>query len=85
MIDSISTHSFRDLPFIENDAWSPGASGDYVSDCQLGRTHAQIMLDMIQDTQSPTIYGAVARCIALAGVWTGVEVGFHHRLAEAML
>lgn len=80
-----TTGSYRDLPFIVDGKWAPGTSGSYTGDCALGVAHAQLMLDLIQDTQSPAIYGAVARSITLAGTFGPVEIGFASRLAELML
>ena len=80
-----ANRGFRDLPFIAAGKWAPGAAGSYVKDCQLGRAHAQLMLDLIRETRSPTIYPAVARCMTMSGQFGGVEVGFTQRVAEELL
>lgn len=60
----------------------PALTGDWATDCQAGRDHAEAVLDLIGE---PADYVKATRLIGEAvqrGRMSGVEVGFFQRLIE---
>lgn len=63
----------------------PVASGDWNADNAAGRAYADEFVQMIRDKESPTALYHTVKAMEGQGAWSGVEVGFFHRLSEHLL
>lgn len=71
------------LPFVQGTRlWVTAPTGDWAQDNETGRGHADVLVDHIAEHGPPTLLAWVAKAIVEHGAWTGVEVGFFHRIAE---
>lgn len=83
----MTSTALSDLPFVvvrvglPTNLWRVEPSGDYAKDCALGASHADALLEHMDVNENPSLLGMVAREAARAD-WTGVQVGFFHRIAE---
>ncbi|MBX3476682.1 MAG: hypothetical protein KF910_03690 [Brevundimonas sp.] len=62
------------------DLWAVSPSGDYADECATGRAYADEIRAEIE-AGNPAILGHVVQAIA-GRPWSGIEVGFFHRIAE---
>lgn len=65
--------------------WEPDRGGDYETQNARGRAYAVEVLEVIQNTRNPAIFGSCVRAIAGAGIYGAVEIGFCHRLGVELL
>jgi hypothetical protein len=77
--------SHKDLPFIVEGKWQPEEVEGYALQNRLGRSYADAVIRLAQDSDNPLIFSAVMRAMADAGQFEGVEVGFCHRISELLL
>ncbi|WP_426050362.1 hypothetical protein [Brevundimonas sp. SL161] len=63
----------------------PAASGDYAADNRQGHGHADALIEVMRDAEVPGLLGHVIKAVGASGRWSGVEIGFAHRLAEYAL
>lgn len=68
------------LSFLTDGRWVPDRSGDYEGDCKRGRAYAEEMLDLIERTGNPAVFGGIVRAITDAGQFDGIEAGFCARI-----
>jgi hypothetical protein len=68
--------TFRDISAIHDGRWQPDRSGDYATDCAAGREIGAEVADLISSTGNPAFFGTIARAIAEAGQFDGIEAGF---------
>ncbi|MCK6102903.1 hypothetical protein [Brevundimonas sp. EYE_349] len=90
MLEAQQPHALAVLPFVVIEdgrpvtLWQARSTGDYAADNAVGAAHADALAAHMSATDNPTLLGMVARNIPDQDAWTGVEVGFFHRLAELM-
>lgn len=79
------------LPFVDTSdgvptrLWTPTPSGDWTADNATGHGYADALVDFMRENERPPLLGQVAHAMAATGQWSGVEVGFFHRLAERLV
>jgi len=85
------THPLTVLPFVQADdagqvvsMWSVAPTGDWSEDNVAGAAHADALIALMSRTENPTILSHVVKAIA-GREWSGLEVGFFHRLATAAI
>lgn len=61
----------------------PASTGDWAADCYLGRDHADRLINRVRYNADYPSFTRAMKAIATAGSWTGVDVGFCQRIAEA--
>ena len=64
------------LPLKDGALWQPDRTGNYGKDCETGRAAADSLLQTIEETQNPCLFGTVVRAMVEGGVFGGVEAGF---------
>lgn len=76
------------LPFVQIDEhgrvaslWDVAPSGDWSADNAAGADFAEALIQLMSAAEMPPILGHVMQAIGRAGAWTGIEVGFCHRIA----
>lgn len=57
-------------------------SGDYTADCKVGREVADDVLAHMRSKDFPSLLGNVVRQMIEHKRYSGIEVGFCHRIAE---
>lgn len=57
-------------------------TGDYAADCRTGRQVADRLLAAMRERDDPAMLGMAIRKIVEHKRYSGIEVGFCHRLAE---
>lgn len=67
------------------DHWSPEVTDDWGVDTAQGKVYADEAIAFIRVKQNPTVIGHVIKAMIGRGAWTGVEVGFFHRISEHLL
>lgn len=67
------------------DFWSPKGTGDWEHDTRLGKRYADEMIHWIREHKNPTIFGHIVKSMIGKGGYSGVEVGFYHRISEHLL
>jgi len=67
------------------DYWSPKISDDWHDDTVRGRAYADEVIAFIREHRNPTILGHVIKAMIGKGGYTGVEVGFFHRLSDCLI
>ena len=65
--------------------WQPRVTGDWSADTTTGRKMADQMIKEITESANPTLLGHLMKSMVGHGDWTGVEVGFFHRLSDHMI
>ncbi|MEG3175843.1 hypothetical protein U1872_06345 [Sphingomonas sp. RB3P16] len=60
-------------------------TGDYATDCQSGRDHAEALADYIVAEGDPNIFGSVVRAITESGSFGAIEIGFCNTIAQRLL
>jgi len=65
--------------------WSPEISGDWREDTSRGKQYADETIACIRSHNNPTALAHVIKSMVGAGNWTGVEVGFFHRISEYLI
>ena len=62
---------------VERDYWSPSSTGDYSSDCTLGRDYAKSMIDHLgRHSDDVPLAMNIIRSVGQVTEPTGVEIGF---------
>lgn len=67
------------------DYWSPDITGDWVTDTAVGKEYADEAVRCIRNKQNPSALGHLIKAMIGKGGYTGVEVGFFHRMSEHLL
>lgn len=62
--------------------WVPTVTGKWDTDNCTGQKIAGDLLERIASSGNPTLLGHLMKSMVGHGDWTGVEVGFFHRLSE---
>jgi hypothetical protein len=85
------THPLTSLPFVQADdagqvasMWNVAPTGDWSADNVAGAAHADDLIGLMSRTENPTILSHVVKAIG-GREWTGLEVGFFHRLATVAI
>jgi hypothetical protein len=83
---STKTQTVNDLSFVLDEGtttsfWNVAPTGDWTSDNEIGRCHADDCVAYIQETGNQAVLGAVVRSMIAAGRYTGIEAGFSARIA----
>ena len=85
---------FADLSFVNvtddgemqhEDAWAPEQSGDFATDCAVGRRCFAELLDLMRADQNPLYLSRVLAAQVRRGKWEAVEIGFSQAMAEHLL
>lgn len=63
---------------IGSDHWTDGSTGNWDTDCLIGRQRADLLLER----RDYGLFSRVMRDMTGKGRWTGVEAGFCQRIAE---
>lgn len=58
--------------------WAPKRTGNYASDCALGREHASEAIRQMRASGNPALLSHIVRCFDQI---EGVEVGFLYQIA----
>ena len=72
------------LPGISLNLWSPQRPSHYAEACALGRGYAVELVDYLQSSGNPMLFGAVIRAIASGGEFGGVEAGFCSEIGQML-
>ena len=64
--------------------WSPERSGNFSKDCTLGRLLFKEVLDEMQKSGNVYLLLRTIEAQVDAGVFDGVEIGFHQALTERL-
>lgn len=67
------------------DYWLPEITGDWRTDNDRGKRYADEMVSCISMHQNPTSLGHMVKAMIGKGSWSGVEVGFFHRISEYII
>lgn len=67
------------------DVWAPEVTGDWTIDCSRGKAYAEEAIEFMQRSNNPTCLGHIVKAMIGNGAYTGVEVGFMHRIGELVL
>ncbi len=76
------------LPFVvmtlgtPTQLWVPKSAGDYQADNETGKRYADALIAVMREHEAPNLLGQVVK--AMVEPWSGVEVGFMHRIAERL-
>ena len=80
---------FNILPFVESDSkgnvtstWKVQPTGDHGKDCLIGRQYLGLLRASMRREDNPALLGRVVEGQMAAGIWSGIEIGFHAALAE---
>lgn len=65
--------------------WAPVRTGDYVKDCQAGKTAAEEMVALMRSEESPMPFLAAFREACRRGEIGGFEIGFATAVALATM
>lgn len=80
-----TAEALRQLPFVTEtkdglNLWAVEPTGDYSEDCATGRLMASILLDHMQDCNSPSLLAHVVK--DMPATFSGTEIGFFSEVAE---
>lgn len=65
--------------------WVVEPSGDWAADNEAGRNHAESLIACMAEHDLPNLLGLIVKAMKQdGGTWSGIEVGFFHRLAERL-
>lgn len=67
------------------DFWCPTITGDWAEDNARGRAYADEAMGRLACHQNPTVLGHIIKSIIGKASWSGVEVGFFHRVSEYLI
>lgn len=82
--------SLSDLPFarvhlgLPTVLWDVAPTSDYEADNRRGADYAETLVAFMREAEMPSLLGQVIKAMGKSGQWSGVEVGFTHRLAIAL-
>lgn len=74
-----------DNPIRQVRTWQPKRTNDYAQDCALGREMFNETLERMKQTGNVYILSRIIEGQVDAGVFDGVEIGFHQALTEKLL
>lgn len=81
--------AIADLPFthaklgVPTRLWVVQPTKDWAADNETGRRYAESLLNCIREHEMSSLLGQVVKAMKQSDTgWTGIEVGFFHRLAE---
>lgn len=66
-------------------SWAPIVTGDWGKDTAQGKVYADEAMAHIRIKENPSILGHVMKSMIGQAAWSGVEVGFFHRISEHLL
>lgn len=67
------------------DYWAPEVTDDWLVDNNRGKEYADEMISRLRAYGSPTCVGHIIKAMIGKGGYTGVEVGFFHRISEHLM
>lgn len=65
--------------------WMPMVTGDWATDNATGRRHADAIVARMRESNNPTLLAHTMKSMVGNGDWTGVEIGFFHRISETLI
>lgn len=66
-------------------SWAPVVTGEWGKDTAQGKVYADEAMAHIRQRDNPSILGHVMKSMIGQAAWSGVEVGFFHRISEHLL
>lgn len=67
------------------DCWAPKVTGTWGTDTAQGKTYADEAIQCIRNAGNPTALAHTVKAMVSKASWTGVEVGFFHRISEVLI